>query len=182
MAKKINLEELQQTAQTLKNYIDSATKDIANLFTHEQTETLYTLKCNGIVIATIPISNTSYIVSNNLTYCTNNNSSIEVTEGNSYTATITANSEYKLDSVTVIMGGTDITSAVYADGVINIPTVNGNISITASAVSLYAVAGSIDENNNITLTGLPAGTYTLKYEDANGPLSSFSDIATVEVV
>lgn len=30
MAKKINLEELQQTTQTLKNYVDDKTKDIAN--------------------------------------------------------------------------------------------------------------------------------------------------------
>ncbi len=30
MAKKINLEELQQTAETLKNYVDDKTKDIAN--------------------------------------------------------------------------------------------------------------------------------------------------------
>ena len=42
--------------------------------------------------------------------------------------------------------------------------------------------GSIDSNKNITLSGLPAGTYTLKYEDENGVISSFDIITTMEVI
>ena len=42
--------------------------------------------------------------------------------------------------------------------------------------------GSIDSNKNITLNGLPAGTYTLKYEDDNGVMSSFDIITTMEVI
>lgn len=42
--------------------------------------------------------------------------------------------------------------------------------------------GSIDSNKNITLNGLPAGTYTLKYEDENGVISSFDTITTMEVI
>ena len=41
--------------------------------------------------------------------------------------------------------------------------------------------GSIDSNKNITLNGLPAGTYTLKYEDDDGVMSSFDIITTMEV-
>ena len=42
--------------------------------------------------------------------------------------------------------------------------------------------GSIDSNKNITLNGLPTGTYTLKYEDENGVISSFDTITTMEVI
>ena len=42
--------------------------------------------------------------------------------------------------------------------------------------------GSIDSNKNINLNGLPAGTYTLKYEDENGVISSFDMITTMEVI
>ena len=42
--------------------------------------------------------------------------------------------------------------------------------------------GSIDSNKNINLNGLSAGTYTLKYEDENGVISSFDIITTMEVI
>lgn len=45
------------------------------------------------------------------------------------------------------------------------------------------VVGSIDENKDISLTGLDTGTYTLKYEDSNGNvLIDFDTVAIMEVV
>lgn len=82
-----------------------------------------------------------YSITNNLTNVTNNNNitSIEKNKENpekvGYNCVLTANTGYKIDSVTVIMGDTDITSDVYADGDIDIPDVTGNVVITAIAVA-----------------------------------------------
>ena len=76
-----------------------------------------------------------YTVTNTLTGCTNSNAATTVTEGDTYYATITANSGYALDGATVVvkMGGTEVTALYYADGVISIPDVSGNIEITITA-------------------------------------------------
>ena len=74
-----------------------------------------------------------YSVTNNLTYCANSNSAAQVTEGSAYTATITANSGHELKTVTVTMGGTDITSSAVSGGSISIASVTGDIVITAVA-------------------------------------------------
>lgn len=76
-----------------------------------------------------------YTVTNTLTGCTSSNSETTVTEGDAYYATITASSGYVLDGATVVvkMGDTDVTALYYADGVINIPDVSGNIEITITA-------------------------------------------------
>lgn len=76
-----------------------------------------------------------YTVTNNLTGCTSSNAATTVTEGDTYYATITANSGYVLDGATVMvkMGGTEVTALYYTDGVINIPDVSGNIEITITA-------------------------------------------------
>lgn len=75
----------------------------------------------------------NYTITNTLTNCSNSNNASTIQENSSYTATITASSGYTLDSVTVTMGGTNITSTVYNNGAISISAVTGNIVITASA-------------------------------------------------
>lgn len=76
-----------------------------------------------------------YTVTNTLTGCTSSNAATTVTEGDAYYAAITANNGYVLNGATVMvkMGGTDVTALYYADGVINIPDVSGNIEITITA-------------------------------------------------
>lgn len=76
-----------------------------------------------------------YTVTNTLTGCTSSNAATTVTEGDAYYATITASNGYVLNgaTVTVKMGGTDVTALYYADGIINIPDVSGNIEITITA-------------------------------------------------
>lgn len=76
---------------------------------------------------------TTYSVTNSLTNVTNSNPAAFVNGGASYTATLAANSGYTLNSVTVTMGGTDVTSSVYSDGSVNIANVTGNVVITATA-------------------------------------------------
>lgn len=76
-----------------------------------------------------------YAVTNTLTGCKNSNAATTVTEGDTYYATITASNGYVLNGATVMvkMGGTDVTALYYADGIINIPDVSGNIEITITA-------------------------------------------------
>lgn len=77
-----------------------------------------------------------YTVANTLTGCTSSNAATTVTGGDTYYAAITANNGYVLNGATVVvkMGGTVVTELYYADGVINIPDVSGNIEITITAV------------------------------------------------
>lgn len=76
-----------------------------------------------------------YTVTNTLTGCTSSNAATTVTEGDTYYATITASNGYALNGATVVvkMGGTVVTALYYADGIINIPDVSGNIEITITA-------------------------------------------------
>ena len=76
-----------------------------------------------------------YTVTNTLTGCTSSNAATTVTEGDVYYATITANSGYTMSGATVQvkMGGTVVTELYYANGIINIPDVSGNIEITITA-------------------------------------------------
>lgn len=101
----------------------------------------------------------TYTVTNNLTNVSNSNSATSVIEGASYTARLAAASGYTLDTVTVTMGGVDITETVYANGVVNIANVTGAVVITASAVeaetSLWKT-GYVDMDGTINPN---AGTY-----------------------
>ena len=76
-----------------------------------------------------------YTVTNTLTGCTSSNAATTVTGGDTYYAAITASNGYVLNGATVMvkMGGAEVTALYYADGVINIPDVSGNIEITITA-------------------------------------------------
>ncbi len=74
-----------------------------------------------------------FTVNSNLTDVTNSNTALTVTEGEAYTATLTPIDGYIIDSVIITMGGEDITASAYADGVISISNVVGDITITATA-------------------------------------------------
>lgn len=69
----------------------------------------------------------------NLTYVTSTNTTFNVKKGESYTTTIVPNTNYTINSVTVVMGSVDITNTAYNNGVITINSVTGNVTITAIA-------------------------------------------------
>jgi hypothetical protein len=75
----------------------------------------------------------TYTITNTLTHVTNSNTATSIASGTAYTGTLTADTGYTIDSVTITMGGTDITSTAYNAGSINISSVTGNLIITASA-------------------------------------------------
>lgn len=74
-----------------------------------------------------------YSVTYNLTNCTSSNTATAVTENRAYTTTIALIEDAVMGSVTVTMGGADVTSSVYQNGVISIANVTGDIVITATA-------------------------------------------------
>ena len=83
-----------------------------------------------------------------LTHVTSSNTSASVEDGASYTTTLTADTDYTINSVTVTMGGVDITSTAYSSGTVTIAEVTGNIVITATAT--------------------PTTQYTWLYESSSG--------------
>ncbi|PWM78479.1 MAG: hypothetical protein DBY41_08590 [Clostridium sp.] len=87
-----------------------------------------------------------YTITNNLTNCTSNNNNTSVKESTSYTATISPSSGYTLTdaSISVTMGGVDVTKTVYNNGVINISSVTGNVVIIISAVKIVVNVNEIN--------------------------------------
>lgn len=75
-----------------------------------------------------------FSVTNSLTEVTNSNNATTADEESAYSAVLTANSGYVISSVSITMGGTDITASAYSNGTISIASVTGDIVITAVAV------------------------------------------------
>lgn len=110
----------------------------------------------------------SYAITNNLTNCTTNNAVTSVTDGDSYTATLTAADGYALNSVVVTMGGTDITSTAYSGSVITIASVTGDVSIVATAVAAESGGGETVVNLFDKSTMVVSGAFV----GANGAIST----------
>ena len=93
----------------------------------------------GNIVITANTSIITYTITNNLTNCTTNNSNTSISINSSYSATITPNDEYTISSITITMGGTDISDTAVSDNVISISSVTGNIVITAVALKQVEV-------------------------------------------
>lgn len=74
-----------------------------------------------------------HAVTQNLTNVTSDFSGTEIEDGEPFAATLTADTGYTLATVTVNMGGVDVTGTVYSDGDIAIASVTGDLVITATA-------------------------------------------------
>lgn len=99
-------------------------------------------------------------VTNNMTNCWNQNLDEAVLEESAYTAMIVPNTEYDMASVTVTMGGTDITADAVTiaedklSAMVNIEHVTGTVVITASAVQGVWYDATY-ELTNVTLDNAP---------------------------
>jgi glycerophosphoryl diester phosphodiesterase len=98
----------------------------------------------SITIATV---GNVYSVTENLTGCTSSNNAVNVVEGEAYTDTFTHIIGYTLEEATVsiTMGGVDA-SNYYNDGVLNIPSVTGDIVVTIIAKEKEVVKYNITRN------------------------------------
>lgn len=170
--------------------IDSQFKDIANNFKLVSgdnntiklmfgTKELSSITINGGTVEPTP---NTYTITNTLSNATNSNTATSIEGGSPYSANISVSTGYKIKSITVTMGGINVTSTAVSGNTISIRNVTGNIVITVTTeTDTDTVVGNVDSNNNISLTGLSAGTYTLKYEDDNGVLTDFDVVTTMEV-
>lgn len=121
---------------------------------------------------------TYYSIVNNLTNVTNSNEATSAEENTTYSATLTANTGYNLGTVTITMGGTDITSTAYSNGSISITNVTGNIIITAVATKIVnytnQVTISTDADGNVyNGTGYKDG-YRINSSGAEVALNGFA--------
>jgi len=81
-------------------------------------------------------------VTNTLSNAVNSNPATKTPKDGTYTAIISAATGYTLEgaTVSVTMGGANVTSSVYSNGTITIPTVTGDVVITVVAVALTVVS------------------------------------------
>ncbi len=122
---------------------------------------------------------TTRTITYNLSHVSSSNITASIEQGQSYTTILTASTDYTLNTVTVTMGGVDITSTSYSSGTVSIPSVTGNIVITATAVSqagrtfLYhfndpiASSGNTDMGMTATTTNYVTGYFDKAYNVAS---------------
>lgn len=118
---------------------------------------------------------TVYSVSRTLTGVISSNTDNSVNEGSSYTTTLTLASGYQNMSVTVTMGGVDITSSALSGNVVSIASVSGNVVITATATQIpveveyiygggaFSTASSISHADLVIDTTVDASTKTITF-------------------
>ena len=108
----------------------------------------------GNVVITAIAEVITYTITNTLTQCSTNNSNNSITKDSRYTATLTANSGYRIKTITVTMGGADITSSAVSNDTVTIAKVTGNVVITAVAeIISYPITNTLTKcstNNNAT--------------------------------
>ena len=99
---------------------------------------------------------TTRTITYNLSHVSSSNTTSSIEQGQRYTTTLTAASNYTLNTVTVLMGGVNVTSQVYSSGTITIPSVTGNIVITATAVlaaqsitATYTQSGTVYDTDSL---------------------------------
>ena len=120
----------------------------------------------GDVVITVSAVSADYSVSYTLNESVSSNTTTGVVSGSAYSTTITQNSGYKVTSITVTMGGADLSSTAVSviNGVhiINISSVTGDIVITVeTAVSLNTLVAKCDAIS--TGLGLTVSDNTYKY-------------------
>jgi hypothetical protein len=107
----------------------------------------------------------SYRVTNTLTHVTTTNNVTSVLYGNTYSATLVPDENYFIDSVSITMGGVNITNSVYNNGVISISSVTGNLVITAVGdTSLVSLPYLESDGDSYIVTDFTPDKVGLLYE------------------
>lgn len=131
----------------------------------------------GDVVITVTTVATvkTYNITNNLSNATNSNSATSIEENTSYNATITPSSGiYSIDTITVIMNGVDVSSTVVSGGAINIPSVTGDIVITATTKA-FTPNYTFSYNNSTNKLTTVANTPITKTYIPTTPTSSLGE-------
>ena len=136
------LSDLKQYLTVTAHYDDSSTAVVTTYTLSgelEQGTSTITVSYGGkttTFTVTVTHATTQYTITNNLTNVTNSNAATVINELTSYAAILTPTTDYIMSSVSITMGGTEITSTAYdeSDNNISIASVTGNIVITATAI------------------------------------------------
>ena len=110
------------------------------------------------------ITGGTHTITNSLTHVSTSNAATQVEDQGSYTATLTADVDYTIQTVTITMGGVDISSC-YANGVITIHNVTGDVVITAVAAATVYADIELYSPNGVTLNKKYSGNNIV---DGNG--------------
>ena len=87
------------------------------------------------ITATASVPSVVYSIMLNLTNVASSNSKATISEGKTYTTTLSPTGTFKkLGTITVTMGGVDISASAVSGSTITIASVTGNITITCAAV------------------------------------------------
>ena len=138
----------------------------------------------GNIIITDTTSIITYTITNNLTNCTTNNNSNTISYNSSYSSVISANRGYEISSITVTMGGTNITSSAVSGNNISIPNVTGNIVITVNTTMIVVTMYNITRNlSNCTidnsLSTIESGSNYIATITANSGYTNLSITVTM---
>lgn len=114
-------------------------------------QVIYSIGYGADIDRTIPYKTaTFYTVTYNLQNATMADDVSAVEEGELFGNSIVVNSGYALDTVKVTMGGIDVTSSVYSNGVISIGNVTGDIVITVTTKDNYVPHWDIADRTAVT--------------------------------
>lgn len=115
-------------------------------------------------------TNVFYAVTKTLSNCSANNDAATIRAGSAFAATLTPSAGYTMSgaTVTVTMGGEDITATAYSNGAISIAQVTGDVVITATAVVINILTFAnatlpfaLGERRGYTCLGYGAGKFVL---------------------
>ena len=130
-------------------------------------------KVTGAVTITAAASapSVNYTVTRNLTNCASSNTANTISEGAAYSTTLSPTGTFKkLGTITVTMGGTDISASAVSGSTITIAKVTGNIVITCAAVI----------TNIIDTIGIAANTRLSTSSGANRTQTGYAAIGANE--
>lgn len=126
-------------------------------------------KVTGAVAITAAASapSVTYNITRNLTNCASSNTADTIADGAAYTTTLSPTGTYKkLGTITVTMGGVDISASAVSGSTVSITKVTGNITITCAAVV----------TNIIDTIGISADTRLSTSSGANRAQSGYAAI------
>lgn len=85
----------------------------------------------------------AFTVKSTLTNCTFSNTATSVNYNESYTSTVTLEDTYEIKSLTITMGGIDITDTAWSNNTITIEKVTGNIYINGLVTNGYTITQNL---------------------------------------
>lgn len=128
------------------------------------------------ITASASVPSVLYSITRNLTNCASSNTANTIAEGAAYTTTLSPTGTFKkLGTITVTMGGVDISASAVSGSTITIASVTGNIVITCAAV----ITNIIDTVGISADTRVSAGSGTNKPQTGWATIGANMDTASL---